>query len=86
MGLPATRTTALAVKRLRPDACVPAQAYAGDAGFDLAACDRVELAAGARAVVGTGIAVAIPPGHAGLVVPRSGLAARHGLGEVNAPG
>ena len=78
--------TALAVKRLRADALVPTRAYAGDAGFDLAACERVELAPGARAVVGTGIAVAIPPGHAGLVVPRSGLAARHGLGKVNAPG
>ena len=82
-----TRTaTELAVKRLRPDAVVPAQAYPGDAGFDLAACERVELAPGARAVVGTGIAVALPPGHAGFVVPRSGLAARHGLGKVNAPG
>ena len=78
--------TELAVKRLRPDAVVPAQAYPGDAGFDLAACERVELAPGARAVVGTGIALALPPGHAGLVVPRSGLAARHGLGKVNAPG
>jgi dUTP pyrophosphatase len=78
--------TAVPVKRLRPDARLPAQAYPGDAGLDLAACDRVELAPGERAVVGTGIAVAIPPGHAGLVVPRSGLAARHGLGKVNAPG
>ena len=78
--------TAVAIKRLRPDAALPAQAYPGDAGFDLAACERVVLEPGARAVVGTGIAVAIPPGHAGLVVPRSGLAARHGLGKVNAPG
>lgn len=78
--------TALSVKRLRPDARLPVQAYPGDAGLDLAACERVELAPGERAVVGTGIAVAIPPGHAGLVVPRSGLAARHGLGKVNAPG
>ena len=78
--------TAVQVTRLRPDARLPAQAYAGDAGLDLTACERVELAPGARAVVGTGIAVAIPPGHAGLVVPRSGLAARHGLGKVNAPG
>lgn len=78
--------TAVPVKRLRPDARLPAQAYPGDAGLDLAACDRVELAPGERAVVGTGIAVAIPPGHAGLVLPRSGLAARHGLGKVNAPG
>ena len=78
--------TAVQVKRLRPDARLPVQAYPGDAGLDLAACERVELAPGERAVVGTGIAVAIPPGHAGLVVPRSGLAARHGLGKVNAPG
>ena len=78
--------TAVSVKRLRPDARLPVQAYPGDAGLDLAACERVELAPGERAVVGTGIAVAIPPGHAGLVVPRSGLAARHGLGKVNAPG
>lgn len=82
----ASTATALAVKRLRPDAVVPTQAYPGDAGFDLASCERVELTPGARAVVGTGIAVALPPGHAGLVVPRSGLAARHGLGKVNAPG
>lgn len=81
-----TTVTALTVKRLRADAVVPARAYPGDAGFDLAACERVELAPGARAVVGTGIAVALPPGYAGLVVPRSGLAARHGLGGVNSPG
>jgi dUTP pyrophosphatase len=78
--------TTLRVSRLRPDARLPARAYDGDAGLDLTACERVELAPGARAVVGTGIAVAIPSGHAGLVVPRSGLAARHGLGKVNAPG
>ena len=78
--------TTVSVKRLRPDARLPVQAYPGDAGLDLAACERVEIAPGARAVVGTGIAVAIPPGHAGLVVPRSGLAAKHGLGKVNAPG
>lgn len=82
MSAPAT----LAVKRLRPDAIAPTRAYPGDAGFDLAACERVELEPGARAVVGTGLAVALPPGHAGLVVPRSGLAARHGIGKVNAPG
>ena len=78
--------TPVAVKRLHPDAVVPDRAYAGDAGFDLTARERVELEPGARAVVGTGIAVAIPPGHAGLVLPRSGLAAQHGLGKVNAPG
>ena len=78
--------TAVQVTRLRPDARLPTQAYDGDAGLDLSACDRIELGPGERAVVGTGIAVAIPPGHAGLVLPRSGLAARHGLGKVNAPG
>ena len=78
--------TRVAVKRLHPDAVVPDRAYAGDAGFDLTSRERVELEPGARAVVGTGIAVAIPPGHAGLVLPRSGLAAEHGLGNVNAPG
>jgi dUTP pyrophosphatase len=76
----------LPVARLRDDAVLPSQAYDGDAGFDLAACERVEIAPGERVVVGTGIAVAIPPGHAGLVLPRSGLAAKHGLTIVNTPG
>lgn len=76
----------LPVRRLRDDAVVPERAYAGDAGLDLAACDRFELGPGERAVVGTGLAVAIPDGHAGFVQPRSGLAARHGLSVVNAPG
>ena len=76
----------LAIRRLRADAVLPARAYAGDAGLDLAACERHELAPGARAVVGTGLAVAIPEGYAGFVQPRSGLAARHGLSVVNAPG
>lgn len=76
----------LPVRRLRPDALLPETAYAGDAGLDLAACERVVIEPGRRAVVGTGLAVAIPDGYAGLVVPRSGLAARHGLGKVNAPG
>ena len=78
--------TELLVARLRDDAVLPAQAYDGDAGLDLAACERAELEPGERAVVGTGIAVAIPDGYAGLVLPRSGLAARHGLTIVNAPG
>jgi dUTP pyrophosphatase len=78
--------TAVQVRRLRADAIVPGRAYDGDAGFDLAACEQVELEPGARAVVGTGIAVAIPPGHAGLVLPRSGLAARNGVSVVNSPG
>lgn len=78
--------TELIVRRLRDDAALPERAYPGDAGLDLVSCEHVTIAPGARAVVGTGIAVAIPPGHAGLVVPRSGLAARHGIGIVNAPG
>ena len=78
--------TELAVRRLRDDAILPTRAYDGDAGLDLAACEQVVIPPGGRAVVGTGLAVAIPEGHAGLVVPRSGLAARHGIGAVNAPG
>jgi len=76
----------LAVKRLRDDAVVPAHAYAGDAGLDLAACERVELPPGGRSLVKTGLAVAIPEGFAGYVQPRSGLAARHGISIVNTPG
>jgi dUTP pyrophosphatase len=78
--------TEIPVARVRDDAILPAQAYDGDAGLDLVACERAELAPGERAVVGTGVAVAIPEGHAGLVLPRSGLAARHGLTIVNTPG
>ena len=74
------------IQRLREDAVVPARAYSGDAGLDLAACDRVELGPGERAVVPTGLAVAIPDGYAGFVQPRSGLASRHGISVVNAPG
>ena len=76
----------LPITRLRPDAVVPAHAYEGDAGLDLAACERVELGPGERALVPTGLAVAIPEGYAGFVQPRSGLAARHGLTVVNTPG
>ena len=65
---------------------LPARAYAGDAGFDLAACERVELGPGERALVPTGLAVAIPDGYAGFVQPRSGLAAKHGISIVNTPG
>ena len=65
---------------------LPSRAYAGDAGFDLAACERVELAPGERALVATGLAVAIPDGYAGFVQPRSGLAAKHGISIVNTPG
>lgn len=76
----------LPVRRMRPDAVLPARAYDADAGLDLAACERVELAPGERALVPTGLAVAIPEGYAGFVQPRSGLAARHGLTIVNSPG
>ena len=78
--------TELLIQRLRDDAVVPAQAYAGDAGLDLAACDRVEIGPGKRALVGTGLAVAIPDGYAGFVQPRSGLAAEHGITVLNTPG
>ena len=76
----------LPILRLRDDAVVPLRAYSGDAGLDLAACERVELAPGERATVGTGLAVAIPEGYAGYVQPRSGLAANHGITIVNTPG
>jgi dUTP pyrophosphatase len=76
----------LPIRRLRDDAVLPERAYAGDAGLDLAACERYELAPGERGVVATGLAVAIPEGYAGFVQPRSGLAARHGITVVNAPG
>jgi dUTP pyrophosphatase len=71
---------------VREDAVVPARAYAGDAGMDLSACERIELPPGARALVPTGLAVAIPDGYAGYVQPRSGLAAKHGISIVNTPG
>ena len=78
--------TELPFKRLKEGATLPERAYDGDAGLDLAAAERVELAPGERAVVGTGPAVAIPAGHAGFVQPRSGLAAKHGITIVNTPG
>lgn len=76
----------LPIQRLRDGAVVPLRAYSGDAGLDLAACERVKLGPGERATVGTGLAVAIPEGYAGYVQPRSGLAATHGITIVNAPG
>ena len=76
----------LPVTKLREDAALPRGAYPGDAGLDLVACERVELAAGERAIVPTGVAVAIPEGYAGLVIPRSGLALDHGISIVNTPG
>jgi len=79
-------TVELPIRRLRDDAVVPRRAYAGDAGLDLSSCERVELAPGGRATVGTGLAVAIPEGYAGFIQPRSGLAAKSGITIVNAPG
>ena len=76
----------LAFRRLSPHARVPSRARDGDAGYDLHAAEPVTLGPGERATVRTGIAIALPDAVAGLVVPRSGLAARHGIAVVNAPG
>jgi dUTP pyrophosphatase len=76
----------LEIRKLDPRATVPGQAHDGDAGFDLSALDAVSIEPGERAMVPTGIAIALPRGHAGLVLPRSGLAAKHGIALVNAPG
>ncbi len=76
----------LAVALLDPAARLPLRAHDGDAGYDLYALHGATLAPGMRARLRTGIAIALPPGHAGLVLPRSGLAARHGIALVNAPG
>jgi dUTP pyrophosphatase len=78
--------TELRVRRIHPDAQMPAGAYPGDAGLDLASVEDVVLGPGERRTVATGLAVAIPPGHGGFVQPRSGLAARHGITVVNSPG
>ena len=76
----------LRYRRLDPAATPPARAHDDDAGYDLFASEAAELGPGERAAVGTGIALAIPGGHAGLVLPRSGLARDHGIALVNAPG
>ncbi|HTX29981.1 MAG TPA: dUTP diphosphatase [Solirubrobacteraceae bacterium] len=76
----------LRVRRLHPEARLPTRAYDGDAGLDLHAVETMTLEPGERASVSTGIAIEIPAGQAGLVLPRSGLAARHGIALVNAPG
>lgn len=73
-------------QRLDPELPSPSQAHAGDAGWDLVAATPVRMEPGERTAVPTGLAVAIPQGHAGLVLPRSGHAARHGVGVVNGPG
>jgi dUTP pyrophosphatase len=79
-------TGELAIRLLHPDARPPARTRPHDAGYDLASIEAVTVAPGERRLVGTGVAVAIPPGLAGLVTPRSGLAATHGIHPLNAPG
>lgn len=79
-------TGPLRAQRLNPRALLPTRAYEGDAGLDLYALEDQILEPGQRASLRTGIAIEIPPGHAGLVLPRSGLAQRHGIALVNAPG
>ena len=73
-------------RRLVPEAGMPERAHLGDAGYDLRSVERADLAPGARALVRTGISIAIPEGYAGLVLPRSGLAVKHGISLVNTPG
>jgi dUTP pyrophosphatase len=76
----------LPFRKLRPEAPLPSYARPGDAGLDLAAAIDAEVGPGERVMIPTGVAVAIPPGHAGLVLPRSGLASREGLTLANSPG
>jgi dUTP pyrophosphatase len=76
----------LRVARLREEATLPSRAHDGDAGLDLHACEAAHIGPGERWSVPTGIAVEIPEGHAGLVLPRSGLAREHGISVVNSPG
>lgn len=74
------------VQRLDPQVALPSYAHPGDAGLDLVTTEDAELAPGERALLPTGIAIALPPGYAAFVHPRSGLAVRHGVSLVNAPG
>jgi dUTP pyrophosphatase len=74
------------VAKLKPEAIVPSRAHLGDAGLDLYACEAAHLGPGERWSVGTGVAVEVPEGHAGMVLPRSGLARDHGIALVNSPG
>jgi dUTP pyrophosphatase len=76
----------LAVSKLAPEALLPTRAHPGDAGLDLYACEAAHIGPGERWSVGTGVAVQIPDGHAGLVLPRSGMAREHGISLVNSPG
>jgi dUTP pyrophosphatase len=79
-------TDTLEIRLLHPDAVPPARMRGGDAGYDLRATERVSIPQDGRRLVGTGVAIALPPGVAGLVTPRSGLAIEHGLTLLNAPG
>ena len=81
-----TLAAALPFRLLSPQATLPTRAHEGDAGLDLYAAEPARIGPGERASVGTGVAVQLPPGSVGLVVPRSGLAARHGIALVNSPG
>ncbi len=83
---PGTDPVDVLIKRLDPDLPLPERSHPGDAGVDLMAAADVDLAPGARAVVPTGVAIALPDGYAAFVHPRSGLAAKHGVTIVNAPG
>ena len=76
----------LPVAKLKENALVPTRAHPGDAGLDLYACEAAHIGPGERWGIGTGVGVEIPDGHAGLVLPRSGLAREHGIGVVNSPG
>ncbi|HSS41902.1 MAG TPA: dUTP diphosphatase [Solirubrobacterales bacterium] len=76
----------LSVAKLKEGALLPTRAHEGDAGLDLYACESAHIGPGERWSVGTGVGVEIPEGHAGLVLPRSGLARDHGIALVNAPG
>ena len=76
----------LLIRKLDPRATVPSYAHPGDAGLDLASCETVEIAPGSTAMVRTGVAIALPPGTEGQVRPRSGLAAKHAVTVLNAPG
>ncbi|MGH2975183.1 MAG: dUTP diphosphatase [Solirubrobacterales bacterium] len=76
----------LRIQRLKADASLPARAHDGDAGLDLCACEAAHIGPGERWSIGTGVAVEIPDRHAGLVLPRSGLARKHGITLVNSPG
>ena len=78
--------SAISFVRLHPDAREPTRAHDDDAGWDLVAVEPAELAPGRRTLVSTGLAIALSPGTAGLVLPRSGLARDHGIGVLNAPG